>query len=136
MGSFIKVMTDTFKDTIVGTLSLSFNTSNIIEKICWLLMWIFGSVLTFMIVSDQLESWKRNPTISSRKWVDLSEVPFPALTFCHQGNTRMEVAERLLEAADESSPKVRHFKSWLLKHTAYGFMQYYTKPFNRPSTVG
>ena len=89
-------------------------------------MWIFGSVLTVMIVSDQLESWKRNPTISSRKWVDLSEVPFPALTFCHQGNTRMEVAERLLQAADESSPKVRVFKSWLLKNTVEYFMQYYT----------
>ena len=54
-----------------------------------------------MVVFDQIESWSLNPIISSRKWVKLSEVDFPAITFCHQGNTRLEFAERLLSSADE-----------------------------------
>ena len=72
MGYIVKVLTNTFKETTVGTLNYSLNATNLIEKLCWFLMWIFGSILTFMIISDQLDSWKRNPTISTRKWVNLS----------------------------------------------------------------
>ena len=70
-----------------------------------------------MVVFDQIESWSLNPIISSRKWVKLSEVDFPAITFCHQGNTRLEFAERLLSSADEKSLKIKDLRSFFLKHT-------------------
>ena len=108
-------MQDTLKETIVGTLSLCFNATNVIEKICWLLMWILGSICMSMLISDQFESWKS--TISSRKWIDLSEVEAPAITFCHQGNTRMEVADRLLQAAGDDNEKVRKLQTRFLKHS-------------------
>ena len=110
MSPFFKVMHDTLKNTIVGTLSLCFNATSIIEKICWLLMGIIGLIGMSMIINDQLESWRMNPIVSSRKWNDLSEIPYPAVTFCHQGNTRMEIAERLLQAADPSSSKFKHLR--------------------------
>ena len=110
-------MHETLKETIVGTLSLCFNATNIIEKICWLLMWILGSICMSMLISDQFKSWHLNPTISSRKWINLSEVEAPAITFCHQGNTRMEVADRLLQAAGDDNEKVRKLQIRFLKHS-------------------
>ena len=70
-------------------------------------MWILGSIYMSMIISDQFESWNLNPTISSRKWIDLSKVDAPAITFCHQGNTRLEIADRLLQAAGTNNEKVK-----------------------------
>ena len=109
-------MHETLKGTIVGTLSLCFKATNIIEKICWLMMWILGSIYVCVIIHDLFESLNLNPTISSRKWVDLSEVEAPAITFCHQGNTRMEVADRLLQAAGDSNVKVGKLQNIFLKH--------------------
>ena len=117
MSSFIKTMLETLKGTIVGTLSLCFKASNIIEKICWLLMWILGSIYVSLILFDQFDSWNSNPTLSSRKWVDLSEVDAPAITFCHQGNTRMEVADRLLQPAADNNVKVKKLRKKFLKHS-------------------
>ena len=116
MSTFIKTMHDALKETIVGTLSLCFIASNVIEKICWLVMWILGSIYMIMIISDQFESWNLNPTISSRKLIDLSEVEAPAITFCHQGNTRLEVADRLLQASGDNNEKVRKLQKRILKH--------------------
>ena len=116
-------MQDTLKETIVGTLSLCFNANNIIEKICWLLMYILGSIYMIMIISDQFESWNLNPTISSRKLIDLSEVEAPAITFCHQGNTRLEAADRLLQASGDSNEKVRKLRNRFLKHAVEKLLQ-------------
>ena len=117
MSSFIKTMQETLKGTIVGTLSLCFKASNIIEKICWLLMWILGSIYVFIIIADQFETWRLNPTISSRKLIGLSEIEAPAITICHQGNTRMEVTDRLLRAAGTNNKKVKKLQNRFLKHS-------------------
>ena len=107
MGSFMKIIQSIFKDTIVGTLSLCFIANNVIEKVFWLLLGILGTICMGIVVLDQIKSWTLNPTVSSRKWVKLSEVDFPAITFCHQGNTRMEFPERLIKIADVNHPKIR-----------------------------
>jgi hypothetical protein len=124
MRSLIKSMHETLKGTIVGTLSLCFKANNIIEKICWLLIWILGSIYVVIIIADMFESWNLNPTISSRKWIDLSEVDIPAITFCHQGNTRMEVADRLLQAAGDNNVKVRKLRSKFLKHSVEKLLKF------------
>ena len=71
------------------------------------------------LISDQFESWNLNPTISSRIWKDLSEVNAPAITFCHQGNTRLEAADRFLQAAGTrtNNKKVRKLRNRFLKHS-------------------
>ena len=75
------------------------------------------------VVYDQIEFWTLNPEISSMKRVDLSEVDFPAITFCHQGNTRMAIADKLLKLASEKAPKVKQMKSLLLKNTVEYYMR-------------
>lgn len=130
MSSFMKKIHDTLKETIVGTLSLCFKANNIIEKICWLLMWILGSIYMSMIISDQFESWNLNPTITSRKWIDLSEVDAPAITFCHQGNTRLEAADRLLQAAGTNNEKVKKLRNRFLKHSIEKLVHFDSNAYN------
>ena len=67
------------------------------------------------VVIDQVSSWKDNPVISSKTWIDLSEVDFPAVTLCHQGNTRLTGAERINNAMRDKSPKIRQFRNLLLR---------------------
>ena len=67
------------------------------------------------VVIDQVSSWKDNPVISSKTWIDLSEVDFPAVTLCHQGNTRLTGAERINNAMQDKSPKIRQFRNLLLR---------------------
>ena len=45
MGYIIKILTNTFKETTVGTLNYSFNATNLIEKLCWFLMWWVATLL-------------------------------------------------------------------------------------------
>ena len=111
----IKVMYNTFKDTTVGTLKLFFDATHVIEKLCWLLIGILGTIVMAFVVVDQIQSWRLNPIMSSRKWIPLSEVDFPAITFCHRGNTRLEFAERMMKAADQKDPKMRKLRSIFLK---------------------
>ena len=132
LGTFIK---DIFKETTIGSLKLCFNATHFIEKLCWLLMGILGTIFMSFVIISQIESWSLNPVISSRNWVDLAKVEFPAITFCHQGNTRMEVVERLIQAADESSLKIRHLRSVTLKNALEYLIQDPKTYVQYPSTI-
>ena len=134
-GSFIKSGYDIYKDTIVGSLSLCFNATNIIEKICWFLIGIFGTICMSIVVLDQIESWSLNPIIASRKLIKLSEVDFPAITFCHQGNTRMELAERMLNVADQKDSKVRQLRSLFLKNSVEFMMKKNVDQFSKGQLI-
>ena len=117
MNAHIKNSFSVLKETAVAGLKFCLNSNNVVEQIFWSiigLLGLFGMSCLFFI---QIESWSSNPIIVSRKWVDLQEVEFPAITFCHQGNTRLEVADRLLQAIDEKSPKIRALRSLFLKHS-------------------
>ena len=117
MNSHIKNSLSILKETAVAGLKFCLNSNHLVEKIFWSiigLLGIFGMSCLFFI---QIESWSSNPIMVSRQWVDLPEIEFPAITFCHQGNTRLEVADRLLQAADKKSPKMRALRSLFLKHT-------------------
>ena len=70
-------------------------------------MGLMGTIGIFVFIANQMDSWNVNPIMTKRKWVDLSKNDLPAITFCHQGNTRMAFAERLIQAANEKSPKAK-----------------------------
>ena len=63
----------------------------------------------------QIRSWYDNPDIASLSQIDLSLINFPAITICHDGNTRMSIADRLYNSIEESSPKGRKLRNWLIK---------------------
>ena len=109
------------KETTVGSLRLCFDAFYIIEKLFWLSVGITGAIFMSVIVYDQIRSWHLNPIMSTRKWVNLSEVDFPAITFCHQGNTRLELPERLVKAAGNNGSKIRRLRNLFLK-TSIGYL--------------
>ena len=95
------------KETAIAGLKFCIIASHKFEKIFWILVGILGIAGMSILFFIQIQSWKMNPIISTRKRIDLSEVELPAITFCHQGNTRTEITDRLIQAADEKSPKFR-----------------------------
>ena len=105
------------KGTAIGSLKFFFDATHIVEKILWVSMGILGTVFMSFFVASQVDSWGSNPILPTRKWIDLSKVDFPAITFCHQGNTRMAFVERMIQAADERSPKMKTLRNLFLKNS-------------------
>ena len=115
MISKIKQKFDFLKGTTVCGLKFLYEANTVPEKIFWSIIDLIGFSVIIYLICKQIEIFGMNPIMSNRKWVDLSDIDYPAVTFCHQGNTRFEVAERLLEAADEKSSKSRQIRSIFLK---------------------
>ena len=115
MISKIKQKFDFLKGTAVCGLKFLYEANTVPEKIFWSIIDLIAFSWLIYLVCKQIEIFGMNPIMSNRKWVDLSDIDYPAITFCHQGNTRFEVAERLLEAADEKSSKSREIRSIFLK---------------------
>lgn len=109
------------KETTVDSLRLCFDAFYAIEKLFWLSVGITGAIFMSVIVYDQIRSWHLNPILSTRTLVNLSEVDFPAITFCHQGNTRLELAERLVKAAGSNGSKIRGLRNLFLE-TSVGYL--------------
>ena len=105
------------KETAIAGLKFCIIANSKFEKIFWILIGILGIAGMSVLFFIQIQSWNMNPIVSTRKWIDLSEVELPAITFCHHGNTRTEIADRLIQAADEKSPKIRQLRSLIMKHS-------------------
>lgn len=118
------------RETTIGSLKLCFDAYFIIEKIFWSLLGITGAIFMSAIVYDQIRSWHLNPIMSTREWIKLSEVDFPAITFCHRGNTRMELAERLLKAAEDKGPRMRRIRNLFLRNSVESMMSELSGPYN------
>ena len=90
MATLVKDILINIKETSINSLKFCFDAYHNIEKIFWLLIGLTGFVFMCIIVYYQTKLWYLYPIMSSRKWINISEVDFPAITFCHQGNTRLE----------------------------------------------
>ena len=124
------------KETNVGSLRLCFDAFHVIEKLFWLSLGILGAIFMSIIVYDQIKSWHLKPIMSTRKWVDLSEVDFPAITFCHQGNTRLEFVERLVKAAGSNGSKIRRLRNLFLETSVEYLISYLDKVYmDQPKDV-
>ena len=111
------------KGTAVSGLKFLFEANTITEKIFWSILDLIGFFAMIYLIFSQIETLCMNPTLSSRKWVDLSEINLPAITFCHQGNTRMEIAERLLQATNGKSSRDKELRNIFLKESVHFFLQ-------------
>ena len=122
------------KETQIAGLKFCIGANSKFEKIFWILLGILGLAGSFTLFYFQIQSWNMNAILSTRKLVDLSKLKLPAITFCHQGNTRTEIADRLMQAADESSPKLRQLRSLILK-LSFEFMIESQQNMGYPETI-
>ena len=79
----------------VRTLDLVSKTTYLIEKMFWALIAIFGTIFIYQVVTVQWQNWNDNPTLLTTVTKKLSDMPLPAVTFCHIGLHKYGSAEKL-----------------------------------------
>ena len=79
----------------ITTVNLIASTSNILEKLLWALIAIFGTLFIYDVVTTQLNFWSENPILITRQMVKLSDMPLPSMTFCHKGLHKYGPVEQL-----------------------------------------
>ena len=86
----------------ITTVNLIASTTNVLEKILWALIAIFGTLFIYDVVDTQLNFWNENPILITRQMIELSEMPLPAMTFCHKGLQKYGSMERLVNLIDSN----------------------------------
>ena len=103
----------------ITTIDLAHKTANILEKILWATIGIVGTIWAFFFIGSQFQMWNENPWLSTKADVDLSQLNYPAITFCSDGATKYAVAERLGNYIDPASMNrsqdITNLKTLILK---------------------
>lgn len=86
--------------TNITSLNLIANAKSILEKILWALIAICGSLFIYDVVYIQLENWRTNPILATKEIKKLSDMPLPAVAFCHKGLVKYGPVERLANFID------------------------------------
>ena len=79
----------------ITTIDFACNAKNLLEKLFWATIGLLGIIYAIYYVVLQLQLWDQTPSIVSNRYVELSELNFPAMTICPQGTTKNAIAERL-----------------------------------------
>ena len=79
----------------ITTVDLVYNARCFFEKLLWATIGIIGTIWAFVFFESQFKLWNESPWLTTRAHVHLSEVQYPAITFCSDGATKYAIAERL-----------------------------------------
>ena len=114
MSSIEKVL-ESLKRTTICSLRFIYDSYFLIEKILWFSLAVVGTLMIFVQLEKQINSWSDNPVIASQFKLTLDQIEFPAVTICHIGNSPFNVADRIYNQVEENSPKSRQIRNLLLK---------------------
>ena len=117
MASLGRSIVTKIRQTTVASLKFSLDAGFKIEKFVWLMVALGGTILMIFVVFYQVVSWQENPVLTNTLFVDLDKFDFPAITFCHRGNTRLDIMERLANSADPQSATVRNMRNSILRRS-------------------
>ena len=67
--------------------------SNLIEKLIWIIISVCGTVWIGNIVLIQVTQWIENPVLLRQENLDLSDMTYPAVTFCPKTISEFSIAE-------------------------------------------
>ena len=79
----------------ITTVDLVYNAKCFFEKLLWATIGIIGTIWAFVFFESQFKLWNESPWLTTRAHVHLSEVKYPAITFCSDGATKYAIAETL-----------------------------------------
>ena len=79
----------------ITTVDLVYNARCFFEKLLWAMIGIIGTIWAFVFFESQFKLWNESPWLTTRAHVHLSQLPYPAITFCSDGTTKYAIAERL-----------------------------------------
>ena len=110
-----------FKKSLITTIKLTFDASHIIEKIFWICLGLSGFSYIIYLLISQVISWDKNASFTTQKKLELSDIEFPAVTFCPRGATKYSIVERLGNLldlnADKTKEKILPLRNALIQHT-------------------
>ena len=106
------------RQTIIGSIQFSIEAQNVFERVFWIAFTFVGTIFVCHLLDIQASSW--NSFIISQKYMDLSKIDFPAVTFCSRGATKYSIVERLGNLldpnADEIKKQILPLRNSLIQH--------------------
>ena len=91
------------KGSIIVSLKQAFEAGHLIEKLIWICLGILGSVYFGYLLVSQVNSWDENSILVSQEQKSITDIDFPAITFCTKSSTKFGIVERIGNSLDFSS---------------------------------
>ena len=83
------------KSSIILSIKLASEASAIIEKLIWISFAILGSTYFGYLLHSQKVSWDEHSVMIFKGYESISEIDFPAVTFCTRTNSKYAIVERI-----------------------------------------
>ena len=92
----IETTIEKLKKEILGfrTIGLMKSATLIIEKLFWLLITMAGTMWFLFFVAFQINLWNTHNTVATKAQLELSDIDYPAVTFCSHVANKQGIAER------------------------------------------
>ena len=97
----------------VKTFKLITRASHASEKLFWIIVAISGTVWFLYFMSFQFRIWNDNSTFKSRAKLNLSDIDYPAVTFCSNSANKYGIVERFGNYLNSDAKLNHEFISWL-----------------------
>ena len=113
----IEAIVEKLKEEILGfrTLGLIKSATLIIEKLFWLLIVILGTIWFIFFIGFQITLWNTHPTTATKGQLALSDIDYPAVTFCSKVANKYGIVERFGNHLDPHTKLKNDELSWLQK---------------------
>ena len=102
----------------IRTLHLSKNASNFLEKLIWIVIAIFGTTWFCYFINFQFEVWRDDGVYLAKADLELSDINYPAITFCSQGANKLGIVEGLGNYIDPDLVVKNGTLAWIQEHVA------------------
>ena len=111
----------------IRTVDLISKSKKIAERLFWFLVAFCGVLWFFTFMASQVNIWKQNRVLITKADVKLSDLDYPAVTFCSKTANKYGIAERFGNYLDPKVDQNQAFFSWLRSIAVSCALQYIKK---------
>ena len=83
------------KGSIIISLKQAFEAGHFIEKLIWICLGTLGSLYFGYLLVSQVTSWDENLILVLQQQKYITEIDFPAITFCTKSSTKFSLSKEL-----------------------------------------
>ena len=94
-------------------LQLAKFTSYNVEKVFWIILALSGVFWFVYCMTSTFMVWNNNKTVVSKADLQLSDINYPALSFCSKSATKYGIAERLGNYLDPKKNQKSEHLQWI-----------------------
>ena len=95
VNGLIPCIMQSLRTSIILSIKLAFEASVIIEKLIWIAFAILGSTHFGHLLVSQIVSWNEHSVMTLKGYERISDIDYPALTFCTMTNSKYAIMERI-----------------------------------------